>query len=565
MFETGRRMQRDIQEPEQAQGYGALATRLTQTLADARRALEVHANLLPHGRLADFDELLRDFEQRRVRVAIFGEVKAGKSTLLNAIAGKVLSPVAFDPLTSVPLRITYGNRPAWRYGDLTFETVDELATAMRRVMAVAEEVLVETDLDLLQLGGQLDLVDTPGVGSEERYDVISRRTLESLDAVVLVVRYPALFTQFTRTVMESLEANISKLFVVWNVDAACADLSAEERQRHAENLRQKIAGAHELFPVNARAAFEAGRAGDAKALAASGLPEFTRGLALFAGSGKRNVSAVREAGKRAQRWLQEAQESLEARRSTLAQRLSDARGRLRAIESSGEERSNAARSGFTRFHSAFERIGTERTATAEELARKLIKTLRGAARHWAWSGDLVALQSAILSAAQEYADATAAATRATSDAVREATAQFGTAATFSPRTRTELAIQELAPPERMQQASTGSLLWARRLLWRTWYLPGLEEIERRVAEDLESQKSWFEGGARVVQGAARATLEARLTDIRKATKIEVDQVRSETHLESNEGEYEALKRHLPAVRAQRTAIEEINTEAWYLS
>jgi hypothetical protein len=373
-----------------------------------------------------------------------------------------------------------------------------------------------------------------------------------------------LFTQFTRTLMESLEANISKLFVVWNLDAACAELSPEDRARHAETLRRKVAGAHDLYLVNGRAAYEAAAAGNAAALEASGLPEFTRGLAAFASSDKRDVAAVREAGKRAQRWLQEARESLEGRRNTLAQRLSDARGRLRAVETAGEERSNAARSGFTRFHSAFEQIGQERGATADELARKLVGTLRSAARRWAWNGDFVALQSSVLNAVQEFSDAVANATRATSESVREATAQFGTAATFSPRTRTELDVDELAPAERARLSAEGSLPWL-RLLWQSWYLPGLQEIERRVAEDVASQKSWFEGGARVVQGAARATLESRLTDIRKATKTEVDQVRAETNLDANEAEYEALKRHLPLLRSQLTAIEEINTEAWYLT
>jgi len=42
-------------------------------------------------------------------------------------------------------------------------------------------------------------------------------------------------------------------------------------------------------------------------------------------------------------------------------------------------------------------------------------------------------------------------------------------------------------------------------------------------------------------------------------------VRTETNLTSNEAEYEALKRHLPLIRSQLTAIEEINTEAWYLT
>lgn len=558
-------MQEILRETEQIETYGALATRLARTLADARRTLATHANLLPRGRLEDFDELLRSFERRRVRIAIYGEVKAGKSTLLNAIAGKPLSPVAFEPLTSVPVRITYGTRPAWRYGDLTFTTIEELAEAMRGVMPLAEEVVVETDLDLLHLAGQVDLVDTPGVGSEERYDLISKRTLESLDAAILVVRYPALFTQFSRRLMESMEADIGKLFVVWNIDAACAEISADERQRHAETLRRKVAGAHDLFLVDARGACHAASAGDAAAAAATGLPQLVDALAVFAASAKRDVAAIREAGKRAHRWLQEAQEHIERRREDLSQMVSEARARLRAIETASEARTNAVREGFSRFHAAFERIAADHSHAAEELARKLTRAVRAAARRWAWTGDLAALQSAVISAVQQHADDAAAAARATSDAVREATAQFGTAATFGPRTPGELVVGELAPDERLQRSASGSLKPVRRLLFQRWYLPGLDQLERRIAQDLEAQRSWFEGGARVVQAAARATLEARLADIRKATKAEIDQVRSETHLGAREAEHDALRRHLPLVRSLRTTVEEINAEAWYLT
>src|SRR5262249_34184012 len=132
-------------------------------------------------------------------------------------------------------------------------------------------VVVETALDLLQLGGQVDLLDTPGVGSAEQFDAISASALRSLDAVIVVVRYPALFTQFTRRVMDNLRADIGKLFVVWNLDADCADLTPEERQRHTETLRANIAGAHELFAVDARAGLRAMQANDAAGSVASGL------------------------------------------------------------------------------------------------------------------------------------------------------------------------------------------------------------------------------------------------------------------------------------------------------
>ena len=61
--------------------YGVLATSLNEALAETRQALEPHASLLPKGRLAELDALLAEFARRRVRIAIYGEVKAGKSTL----------------------------------------------------------------------------------------------------------------------------------------------------------------------------------------------------------------------------------------------------------------------------------------------------------------------------------------------------------------------------------------------------------------------------------------------------------------------------------------------------
>src|SRR5208337_2458572 len=239
--EPGGQMAGDHGDATAARAFGALATRLNEAFGRARAALEPHTALLPHGTLDELDGFLGEFARRRVRIALYGEVKAGKSTLLNAIAGAALSPVAFEPLTSIPVRVTYGENTLWRVGDQQLASVADVEAVMRNGARNVHEVLVETDLDLLELGGQVDLLDTPGVGSTGDFDAISAEALRSLDAVVLVVRYPALFTQFTHRLMDSLETDISRLFVVWNLDADCAELSADERARHAETLRANVA------------------------------------------------------------------------------------------------------------------------------------------------------------------------------------------------------------------------------------------------------------------------------------------------------------------------------------
>src|SRR5690349_19467775 len=88
MFETNNRDSYNVV----ARAYGVLSTSLSEALADARNAVSPHGNLLVAGRMAELDELLAEFARRRTRIAVYGEVKAGKSTLINAISGADLSP-----------------------------------------------------------------------------------------------------------------------------------------------------------------------------------------------------------------------------------------------------------------------------------------------------------------------------------------------------------------------------------------------------------------------------------------------------------------------------------------
>jgi hypothetical protein len=544
---------------------GALATRLNEAVGRARQALAPHDALLPDGTLGTLDVLLAEFARRRVRVAIYGEVKAGKSTLLNAIAGATLSPVAFEPLTSIPVRVTYGEDTTWRIGDQQLESVADLESVMRTRLAngtVVPEVVVETNLDLLELGGQVDLLDTPGVGSAAQFDAVSAEALRALDAVVLVVRYPALFTQFTRGLMDHLQTDIGKLFVVWNLDADCAELTPEERAQHAETLRANVAGAHELFPVDARAGFRAMQAGDGTGSVASGLTPLIAALRRFASSRAREVAALREAAKRAAPTLAAAQRCLAERYATLDHALAEARTRLEAVQAAASAEAAAARTQLTAFENAVARIGQEHTATVAKRATELRQQLRLARRRWMRSSDLLALESAIAAATSRYADAVAAAGRTAIQALQSEGSRFGTGIPERPHSRTQPSAAPLTSDERMARATAGRGQWLRRTLWHRWYLPGLATLERDgIAADQRAHATWLTTASQAARDAANATLARRLAEITQRSNAEQQQIKIETSFTACESELAQLNQAIPVVTTQSQAVTQVATEA----
>lgn len=540
--------------------YGVLATSLNEALLEARHALEPHAALLPKGRLGEFDGLLAEFARRRVKIAVYGEVKAGKSTLINSLAGKELSPVAFDPLTSVPVRITYGSRTVWQVGANRVETLAELTQIMRAGVRDVAEVVVETEADLLQLGGQVDLVDTPGVGSDERFDAISAEALRALDAVVLVVRYPALFTQATRKLMQDLQTDIGKLFVVWNLDADCAELEPEERARHAETLRADVAGAHELYLVDARAALRARVAG--AAITDTGLPEFSAALGRFASSDKRQLVALREAGKRAVRWIEQGHKALERRRAALDSKLGEVRERLHTAQRGADAKADAERARLTEFQTAVAAAGQQRAAAVATAADALQAALKGARRAWVRSGQAEALSGAVQGAAEVFADTCANANAAAAEAVREAAKRFGSVVAPPAAERVDVRPAALAPPERLDRARAGSAAMLRRAVWRRWYLPGLAALEKTgVTEAQGAQTAWFESATKAAEATLRGVLDGRLADIARAAQAEQEKIRVETNFLAEEGEQQALATHAPLLATVQQRIEELAKEA----
>ena len=161
---------------------------------------------LGEGFLAARDRLLslrNRFEEGRFHLAVLGQFKRGKSTLLNALLGHSLLPTSVVPLTAIPTFVQYGpdlricvryrnGKPAEEFAGRSIEEAAKILEGF-----VTEECNPKNRLGVMQvdvlhpapiLQHGVVLIDTPGVGSTFTHN--TRATLNFLpqcDAALFVV------------------------------------------------------------------------------------------------------------------------------------------------------------------------------------------------------------------------------------------------------------------------------------------------------------------------------------------------------------------------------------------
>ncbi|MCS3679329.1 signal recognition particle receptor subunit beta [Salinibacter ruber] len=165
------------------------------------------------------DELVEYLQEAPIRLAVFGEFSAGKTTALNALIGEEILSVAVEPTTAVPTRIRYGREfnifiervdgetlalfeddpPFWtRFVGRrdTLNTLEKQQDTIRDFLqrwtkegekaGEVERVIIELPLDWLK--GGLELVDTPGVNNEfVRHQGFTEQEAGDADIAVLLM------------------------------------------------------------------------------------------------------------------------------------------------------------------------------------------------------------------------------------------------------------------------------------------------------------------------------------------------------------------------------------------
>jgi GTPase SAR1 family protein len=189
--------------------------------------------------LSRIAELQRRLAEERFHLAVLGQFKRGKSTLLNALLGEPLLPTGVVPLTSIPtfllsgaartVRVFFHDGRQAAFADLTREQASDVlarhvteAQNPRNQLGV-ERVVVEHPSSLLSAG--VVLIDTPGIGSTLRHNTeATLQFLQQCDAALFVVSADPPITEVEKDFLKAVQDKVAKLcFVMNKVDYVSGD------------------------------------------------------------------------------------------------------------------------------------------------------------------------------------------------------------------------------------------------------------------------------------------------------------------------------------------------------
>lgn len=250
------------------------------------------------GSVAATSQLCGRLEKGRFRLAVLGQFKRGKSTLLNALLREPLLPTGILPLTAIPTALRYGPQ---RHVQITFRngctehfdgSLEQLQGVLRRHVTEEDNpanrlgvLHVEVDHPATILADGVDIIDTPGIGSTMLHNTrTARETLPACDGALFVLSPDPPITELEVQFLRAVQAAATRVIIVLTKGDMLVPADREQLlQFLRKSFREEagLSGREPLFLVSARQALEAHAAGASPLLVASGLPGLEAYLADF--------------------------------------------------------------------------------------------------------------------------------------------------------------------------------------------------------------------------------------------------------------------------------------------
>jgi GTP-binding protein EngB required for normal cell division len=252
------------------------------SLLEALQGILKRIDLPTSGMNSQLEELNSRWKEERFHLAVLGQFKRGKSTLLNALLGEHLLPTGIIPLTAIPTLLRYGSQcRAWVY----FHTgkVEEVPpsslsdyvseTSNPKNVRGVQHVEAEHPSPLLKQG--VILIDTPGIGSTFTHNTEATLAfLPQCDAALFLISADPPITEVEVEFLRAVQPKVAHIFYLLNkVDYLSAPEMEEAVEFFHRVLREKtgIDGQIPIFGVSAKLALEGKISGNEKQWETSGM------------------------------------------------------------------------------------------------------------------------------------------------------------------------------------------------------------------------------------------------------------------------------------------------------
>jgi len=299
---------------EQAFNYGSYSaykqtvSELTESLAQLKKYSEeiglVHT-------AESIGDTIEKIAKEHFEVAIVGEFKRGKSTLINALLGQEVLPADVLPATATLNRVTYSEEPyvmvEYKNGNTEKVDINRLADYVTKLSYESEkkaetvkQATVYYDTGFCK--NNVDIIDTPGLNDDEQMTNVTLSILPEIDAAVFVISANSPFSQFEKEFLEKkmLTSDMGRIIFAVN---CFGTFSKEDEDRIVETVEKRIGsyvmekaknvmgenskefavykrkiGKPKVIGVYAKKALMAKESGDAAMLEESNFPAFERTL-----------------------------------------------------------------------------------------------------------------------------------------------------------------------------------------------------------------------------------------------------------------------------------------------
>ncbi len=218
---------------------------LTESLEQLR---EYAASLNLENTARSIGDIIEKSAGDHFEVAIVGEFKRGKSTLINALLGQEVLPADVLPATATLNRVTYSKDPyvVVEYKDGTSEKVDinhladyvtKLSYESEKKAETVKEATVYYDTDFCK--NHVDIIDTPGLNDDEQMTNVTMSILPEIDAAVFVISANSPFSQFEKEFLENkmLTSDLGRIIFAVN---CFGTFSKEDEDRIVETVEKRI-------------------------------------------------------------------------------------------------------------------------------------------------------------------------------------------------------------------------------------------------------------------------------------------------------------------------------------